>query len=414
MSQESAVSTENVKVLQVKQRKVASISIPKNDEVVSSIRKLHGEIIQNVKFTLQKGIALGGLLVKTKKLVGHGNWMIWVEKYLPCCSRSVANYINLYEHRGEIKLASLANLNDAYRFLANSKNYHRTKTREATRNFRLEFADKKSNFKNPENGDYIGKIIAGDNCTVMKEMIKNGMSNKYSGIISSPPYNANFVYGKDFNDDKPYDEYLTELLKPFPLYPKLLRTGGRVIYIIGNIVKKENRDDNGDYNYQLIDDLKAGVKRVAPNLRFYNQIIWNKTSKNPLNNSYGSFANPKSAMTRCCHENILIWSNEQFELENIEKTEPDISAKEFKEWAWSVWSVAPFSKKNNPHFCSFPSMLIERLLKFYFFRNDLILDPYAGSFITGQVCKKLGRRFTGIELNKNYCEYAVEQLKKIA
>ena len=67
--------------------------------------------------------------------------------------------------------------------------------------------------------------------------------------------------------------------------------------------------------------LKAGVKKVAPSLRFFNQIIWDKSGrKNPLNIKWGTFANPKAPMTRSCFENILIWAKEEFELDNIEKT----------------------------------------------------------------------------------------------
>ena len=107
----------------------------------------------------------------------------------------------------------------------------------------------------------------------------------------------------------------------------------------------------------------------------------------------------------------MVWSNQQFELENIENTEPDITREEFKEWSWSVWKIFPHSRANNPHPCSFAPKLIERLLKFYTYPNDLILDPYAGVSTTAQVCQKFNRRYTTIELNHNYCEYGSELLK---
>ena len=247
----------------------------------------------------------------------------------------------------------------------------------------------------------------------MKKMLSHGMADKYSGVITSPNYDANFYYGKNHNDSKPYEKYLQDILKPFPLYTKLLRTGGRVIYIIGNIVKKKDRSDNEDYNYQLVNDLIAGVKKVAPELRLYNQIIWSKSGsgRNPLNNNYGTFANPKAPITRCCHETILVWSNKEFELENIDNTEPDITPDEFKEWSWSIWNISPYSKPGNPHPCSTTPKLLKRLLKFYTYPNDLILDPYAGVSTVAQACKLLNRRFTMVELNPNYCEHASKLLK---
>ena len=158
--------------------------------------------------------------------------------------------------------------------------------------------------------------------------------------------------------------------------------------------------------------MKAGVKKVAPKLRFFNHIIWDKSGrKNPLNIKWGTFANPKAPMTRSCFENILIWANEEFELENNENSTPDITDKEFKDWSWNIWKVAPYVTPGNPHPCSFPPKLIERLIKFYTFPNSRILDPYSGAGITAKVCKSLGRKFTCVDRNPNFCEYGSELVK---
>jgi len=394
------------------ERNVAECKVPRNKEVVSSIKKLHQEIMNSFRMSLKNGIALGKILTNTKKELGHTNWLPWVEKYLPFSSRSATNYMNLFNWKDEIKSATVTDLQSAYKLISEAKNYHRSETREETKKRRKSFADKKSDFKNSTSKKYDGQVIVGDNYDVMKRMLCHGMAGKYSLVITSPPYNADFHYSSTFDDSKPYDDFLKETLKPFPLYPKLLRKGGRAIYVIGDIVKNKNRDVNGDYNHQIISDIITGVKKVAPSLRLYNNIIWDKSGKkNPLNNKYGTYCNPKSPLTRCCYEHILVWSNEQFELENIEKTKPDITEKQFKEWSWNVWKVAPYSKPGNPHPCSFPTKLIERAIKFYTYPNDLILDPYAGVSTTGIVCKKLGRRYTGIDLNPNYCDYGSELIK---
>ena len=42
---------------------------------------------------------------------------------------------------------------------------------------------------------------------------------------------------------------------------------------------------------------------------------------------------------------------------------------------------------------------------------DLILDPFMGSGTTGVACIKLGRKFIGIELSREYCAMAVERME---
>ena len=381
---------------------------------VREIKRLYRDLTTLYNMSLAKAIEIGKLLQQQKDDLGHGQWLPWVDK-LPFSRRSATNYISLYKHRAELKRARVADLdlNAAYKVLANYRNQQRDKMRVETRKNRKAFADKTSKFSNPKEVDYINRAIAGDNLPTMKQMAKNGMKGKYTAIICSPGYNADFYYGKNYDDNKSYDAYLQDLLKRFPLYSKLLRVGGRVIYNVGNVVKNKQRKEGEDYNYQIVTDLEVGVRKVAPELKFFNHIIWDKGEggKFPLNNQWGTFADPKTPVTRCCHENILIWSNQQFELENIEGTKPDITPEEFKEWAWSVWKISPYVKPNNPHPCSFPPKLIERLLKFYTHPNDLILDPYAGVSTTAEICKKFNRRYTTVDLNPNYVEHASDRLK---
>ena len=45
--------------------------------------------------------------------------------------------------------------------------------------------------------------------------------------------------------------------------------------------------------------------------------------------------------------------------------------------------------------------------------GDIVLDPFFGTGTTGAVCKKLGRKFIGIEKNANYLKEAKKRILKI-
>ena len=61
-------------------------------------------------------------------------------------------------------------------------------------------------------------------------------------------------------------------------------------------------------------------------------------------------------------------------------------------------------KEIKPHPARFPVQLPELFMKFLTDENDVVLDPFAGSNVTGAVAERLRRRWLAIELEKNYLE----------
>jgi DNA modification methylase len=55
-----------------------------------------------------------------------------------------------------------------------------------------------------------------------------------------------------------------------------------------------------------------------------------------------------------------------------------------------------------PHPARFPHRLPEFFIKFLTEVDDLVLDPFAGSVVTGDVCESLGRRWLAFEINEEY------------
>ena len=74
------------------------------------------------------------------------------------------------------------------------------------------------------------------------------------------------------------------------------------------------------------------------------------------------------------------------------------------------WSMA----ENTAHPTQKPEKLIAKLILASSNKNDLVLDPFAGSGTTGVVAKKLDRNYINIEQNPLYCawgEYRIEKAK---
>ena len=59
------------------------------------------------------------------------------------------------------------------------------------------------------------------------------------------------------------------------------------------------------------------------------------------------------------------------------------------------------------HTARFPSTLPEYFIRFLTDQSDLVVDPFAGSCVTGEVAQELGRRWICSELEKDYLKGAV-------
>jgi len=62
------------------------------------------------------------------------------------------------------------------------------------------------------------------------------------------------------------------------------------------------------------------------------------------------------------------------------------------------------------HFAVFPTRLVEFLIKVGCPKEGIVLDPFLGSGTTALVALQMGRRFVGIELNREYCEMALKRI----
>lgn len=74
-----------------------------------------------------------------------------------------------------------------------------------------------------------------------------------------------------------------------------------------------------------------------------------------------------------------------------------------------VWSV-PLKPYSGAHFAVYPEELIEPCILAGSKAGDIVLDPFFGSGTTGAVAQKLGRKWVGCELNKNYEKLQNERL----
>ena len=68
------------------------------------------------------------------------------------------------------------------------------------------------------------------------------------------------------------------------------------------------------------------------------------------------------------------------------------------------------SSKSPKHPAVFPLELAEKVIKYYSFKKDVVLDPFAGTGTVGKAAIKLGRRFVLFEQDAEYMKIIQEEV----
>ena len=82
----------------------------------------------------------------------------------------------------------------------------------------------------------------------------------------------------------------------------------------------------------------------------------------------------------------------------------------------NLWSdiTVPFwsMPENTAHPAQKPEKLIAKLVLASSMPGDMVFDPFLGSGTSAVVARKLGRRFCGVEMNDEYCCWALKRLRQ--
>lgn len=82
----------------------------------------------------------------------------------------------------------------------------------------------------------------------------------------------------------------------------------------------------------------------------------------------------------------------------------------------SLWSMRPplkAEKRHGKHPTQKPLALLERIVRAASPAGALVLDPFNGSGTTGVACARLGRRYIGIDMEREFLELAVQRLRDL-
>jgi modification methylase len=208
-------------------------------------------------------------------------------------------------------------------------------------------------------------------------------------MVTSPPYNAQ----KEYDQDLSLEAYLAFLKRVWKETYRVLVPGGRACINIANLGRKPYLPLHSFIIEQM---LSIGFLMRG-------EIIWDKAASASPSTAWGSWLSATNPVLRDVHEYILVFCKEGFRRPKGHR-ENTITKDDFLAWTKSVWQFPAVQARQIGHPAPFPIELPHRCIQLYTFKDDVVLDPFAGSGSTCVAAKADGRHFVAYEVNPDYCQ----------
>jgi len=231
-------------------------------------------------------------------------------------------------------------------------------------------------------------------------------------IVFSPPYwnLRNYEVNNQIGFKETYQEYLDSMLLVFEQCFKVLKQGRFMAINIGTVVS------NDGMKFICGDFIKLCEKA---NFIFRKDIIWHKpkgtTKWQRGATQFTQNPYPLRYNTNINHEFILIFQKGGYEAIDLKKKSKPFNKIFTREMAYSVWDIIPINspKIDEKHVAPYPEEIPNRLIKLYTYKNETVLDPFAGSGTTNKVAYELGRKSIGVEISEKYCDLIKNKISKL-
>lgn len=209
--------------------------------------------------------------------------------------------------------------------------------------------------------------------------------------LTSPPYEL----GKEYDglaDDLAWGDYLEWTRSWAGHILDLTVDHGRLLV---NVPINRNL---GDEHVPFADEVLEALEEVG--WRYETHVIWDKGVINSKT-AYGSWMSASAPAVIMPVETLLVLSKGSW-IRGKHGRDTDIGRDQFMEWRSSVWRIPGASAKKLGHPAPYPEAFVERALRLFAFRQDLIFDPFLGSGTTCAVAEWLGRESIGVDQSERY------------
>ena len=247
-----------------------------------------------------------------------------------------------------------------------------------------------------------------------EELLQELPAGSVNLIFTSPPY---YNARPEYTDYVTYEEYLLKIRKIIQNVHRVLAEGCFFVMNISPVLVR--RASRSEASRRIAVPFDMHRLFTEEGYDFIDDIIWEKPEGAGWATSRGRrFAadrNPLQYKAVPVTEYILVYRKHSDKLIdwNI-RAHPDKDAVKASKVRddyehTNIWRITPSHDPRHP--AIFPVELAEKVITYYSFKGDVVLDPFAGIGTVGKAAVKLGRRFVLLEQSPKYVSIIREEAK---
>jgi DNA modification methylase len=226
-------------------------------------------------------------------------------------------------------------------------------------------------------------------------------------VFTSPPY---FNARPDYSDFVAYEDYLLKMRKVIQQVHRLLSEGRFFVMNTAPVLLRRASRSGSSRRLAVPFDLHRIFTEEG--FDFIDDIIWVKPEgagwATGRGRRFAADRNPLQYKAVPVTEYVIVYRKHSerlidWHIRNHADREAVKDSRITGEYEkTNIWRLPPAHNRNHP--AVFPVALAERVIRYYSFKNDVVLDPFAGVGTVGEAAVKLGRRFVLGEMIPEYVD----------
>ncbi len=267
--------------------------------------------------------------------------------------------------------------------------------------------------------ELIGRVVNGNCIEVMASMPEGSVDL----IVTSPPYGVGIDYDVH-EDDMVWEEYVKFTHSWMEQAYRVLKDDGRIAL---NIPYEINRQDKGGRIF-MVSEMWQIMKQIG--YKFFGVVDLEEESPHrSRTTAWGSWMSPSAPYIYNPKECVILayknkhikkvkgqpeWTGEMGEVEGKDgNMRPKMmyteqQKREFIDLVFGQWKY--FADTRSLTKATFSMDIPTKAIKILTYKNDIVLDPFAGSGTSLVAAETLDRRWIGIELSPNYSQVARDRV----